>query len=93
MDWELVFVWAAIIGVYLAMAMVGVWVFPPMVICLFSTSGDLDICSLGIWNNGYSDEEDKCYNRDWVDEISRSDAECYLERYDDLSEAFGDNIC
>ena len=52
-DWELVAVWGIIIFVYLAISTIGMWVFPPMVICLLSTDGDLETCSMGIWNNGY----------------------------------------
>ena len=92
-DWELVAVWGIIVFVYVAISTIGMLVFPPLVICLLTTDGDLETCSFGIWNNGYKEPEEKCYNRDWYYELSHSEAQCYLDRYPDLKEAFGDNIC
>ena len=62
-DWELVFVWGVILAVYLGLSMIGPWLFPPMLICLLSTEGDLETCSLGIWSNGYKEPETKCHDR------------------------------
>ena len=67
-DWELVLVWLFIIWLYLALSMVGPWVWPPIIICLFATEGDLETCSLGIFSNGYRDPTTLCHDREWFDE-------------------------
>ena len=93
-DWELVGTWAIIIFAYFALSMIGPWVWPPAIICLWLTSGDLETCSLGIWSNGYRDEDELCKDREWTDELSDEMARCYLDRYQDLQEEFGaNNLC
>jgi hypothetical protein len=38
---------------YLGLSVLGVLLMPPFGICIYLTEGDLDTCSLGIWNNDY----------------------------------------
>jgi hypothetical protein len=38
---------------YLILSFGGVLLFPPMAICLYLTDGDLEYCSLGVFNNDY----------------------------------------
>ena len=92
-DWETVGVWVGIILAYVILSFLGLILFPPMVICLFLTEGDLDTCSFGIWNTGYKDRGVKCHERDWYEELTDDQAECYLGNYADLREKFVDDIC
>jgi len=56
-DWAAVGVWVVIIMIYIALSLIGPWVFPPALICLWLTEGNLETCSLGIWSNGYTDKD------------------------------------
>lgn len=53
-DWNEVGGYMLIIGAYLFVAIAGMAIFPPFIICLVVTEGNLNICSAGIWGNGYS---------------------------------------
>ena len=67
-------IWVALVAIYMFVSAIGMAIFPPMIICLLTTDGDLETCSFGIWNNGYKEPEEKCYNRDWIEELSHSQA-------------------
>jgi len=56
-NWDAVMVWVFIIMVYAALSLVGPWVFPPALICLWFTEGNIETCSFGIWSNGYTDKD------------------------------------
>jgi hypothetical protein len=44
---------------YVVLAAAGFFVFPPFAICLVLTEGNLDECSLGVWGNGYAEDQTK----------------------------------
>ena len=46
---ETIFIWLLLLVIYLALMALGFWVFPPLVICLMATGGDLASCSFNIW--------------------------------------------
>jgi len=58
-DWEEAGTIALIIIAYLALAAAGFFVFPPFAICLVLTEGNLNDCSLGVWGNGYAEDQTK----------------------------------
>ena len=81
----------------LFLAAMGAFLFPPFVICLFATSGDLNTCSLGIWGNGYKDPDFKCLKKtEWAHpKLTDAEALCYYNRYKNsyLSQYNSDMLC
>ena len=54
-DWEEIGVKVLFVWSYIGFSFIGPWVFPPMLICLWTTEGNLDYCSFGVWGNDYTD--------------------------------------
>ena len=79
------------------LATMGPWLFPPFIICLFATSGDLNECSLGSWGNAYKDPAYLCTNKsDWIyTELTDAQALCYYNNYSSttLSNFSASNLC
>uniref|UniRef100_A0A7S3IGE2 Uncharacterized protein n=1 Tax=Strombidium inclinatum TaxID=197538 RepID=A0A7S3IGE2_9SPIT len=85
--------WFFVIVLYVGLSFVGAMLFPPFLICLYMTEGNLNTCSIGLWGNGYKDDNDPCEDRKWKQELTDAQAQCYLDRYSDLETAFGSNLC
>ena len=58
-NWEEVFGWVILIGAYLIISVIGAFAFPPAMICLWLSDGNLNTCSMGIWGNGYAQDQSK----------------------------------
>ena len=46
--------WVLLGAGYIFLSLIGAFVFPPELICLWITNGDLNTCTFGIWGNGYA---------------------------------------
>lgn len=68
---------------YLALSVVGLIAFPPMVICFYMTDGDLNTCSLGIWGNSYQSDEyyGDYYNDSYTPDERQDDPPTYSWNY------------
>lgn len=94
-NWESVGPYVLLAALYLGVSIAGFFVFPPFMICLFATEGDVEECSWGVWANGYKDESSRCDNMTndnaWTNYVlTDQEAVCYYENYrdDELSEGF-----
>ena len=58
-NWEESGTIALMVFGYLILAVVGFFVFPPFMICIVLTEGNLNECSLGVWGNGYAKDSSK----------------------------------
>jgi hypothetical protein len=64
-NWDAVGTYLALAWLYVALTCIGPFVFPPFVLCIYMTDGDLDTCSMGVWGNDYTD---KTFENDEEDE-------------------------
>ena len=58
-DWKEAGTIALITVGYVFLSIAGFFVFPPFMICLILTEGNLNDCSLGIWGNAYAADDTK----------------------------------
>ena len=58
-DWGEAGIIAAISFGYAVLAFIGFFIFPPLLMCLIVSDGNLNDCTFGIWGNGYSLDQSK----------------------------------
>ena len=70
---------------YVSNILLALLLVPPVIFsgCLIVTNGDLEMCSMGIWDNFEYEGPCDYLNREWFYELSYNEAQCYLDRYPD----------
>lgn len=58
-NWEEVVGYLLIAVGYIVLSLAGAFAFPPALICLWITNGNLNTCSMGVWGNGYAADQSK----------------------------------
>ena len=68
---------------HLFLTVMGLIMFPPLILCLMFSTGDVEGCSFGVWSNAYKEDSVKCDKKsNWrYTQLSDYDATCYYNRY------------